>query len=291
MELLAKRLRLRLVEVDPASLLLLAGCAIFIGSFVVSLVGHSWLSEDAAHSPLILTIGTWLLIRRWGEVSHGRSGGLLALSLALLVPTLLVHVLARWLDWITLAGYSAWLALVVVGYLVAGAATMARLWFPMAYLLFALPLPKGTTVVLTQDIRLMLSDYAVRLLDLFGYPVARAGVTLFVDRYELLVEEACSGLNSMLSLTAVGLFYAHVKYGSSWRFMLVFSGLMVAVAIAANFLRVLLLILITYHLGDAAAQSFIHEAAGITLFAIALSGMFILDKLLSPVRARMLGAA
>jgi exosortase/archaeosortase family protein len=73
--------------------------------------------------------------------------------------------------------------------------------------------------------------------------------------------------------------------------MLVFTVLMVGVAMAANFLRVLLLILITYHLGDAAAQSFIHEAAGITLFAFALSGMFVLDKLLSPLRARMFGAA
>ena len=266
---------------------LLAGGAIFILSFIVSLLGHSWLNEDAAHSPLILTIGFWLLYRRWSEVSEGRSSGSPTVALALLLPMLFVHVVARWLDWITMAGYSAWLALIAVGYVFVGRATMARLWFPLFYLLFALPLPKGTTVVLTQDIRLLLSDYAVRLLDLVGYPVARAGVTLFVDRYELLVEEACSGLNSMLSLTAVGLFYAYVKYGSDWRYTILFTGLMIGVAMAANFLRVLILILITYHFGDAAAQSFIHEAAGITLFAIALAGMFILDWMLSPVRSRM----
>ncbi|HEX8534628.1 MAG TPA: exosortase [Allosphingosinicella sp.] len=291
MNSVAQLLKWKAAGADRSALPLMAGGAIFIASFVISLLNHSWLNEDAAHSPLILTIGAWLLVRRWGEVSSGRSSGSPALALAVLLPMLFVHVVAQWLDWITLAGYSAWLSLVAVGYVMAGGATMARLWFPLCYLLFALPLPKGTTVVLTQDIRLFLSDYAVRLLDLFGYPVARAGITLYVDRYELLVEEACSGLNSMLSLTAVGLFYAYVKYGSSWRYTILFTLLMIAVAMAANFLRVLLLILITYHFGDAAAQSFIHEAAGVTLFAIALAGMFALDRLLAPVRARMFRSA
>lgn len=289
MNSVAQLLKSNVAGADRSALPLIAGCAIFTGSFVVSLLGHSWLNDDAAHSPIILTIGSWLLVRRWGEVSAGRSSGSPALALAVLLPMLLVHVIARWLDWITLAGYSAWLSLVAVGYGLVGGTTLARLWFPLFYLLLALPLPKGTTVVLTQDIRLLLSDLAVRLLDLFNYPVARAGVTLFVDRYELLVEEACSGLNSMLSLTAVGLFYAYVKYGSNWRYTLLFTVLMIAVAIAANFVRVILLILITYHFGDAAAQSFIHAAAGVTLFVIALSGMFILDRLLAPVRSRMFG--
>lgn len=288
METVAKLFKAQLDWRARSSLPLMIGCALFVGSFAISLFNHSWLSEDAAHSPLILTIGTWLLVRRWREVASDGSGGSAALALVVLAPMLAIHVVAQWLDWITMAGYSAWLSLVAIGYLAIGAAALGRMWFPLFYLLFALPLPKGTTVVLTQDIRLMLSDLAVRLLDLSGYPVARAGVTLFVDRYELLVEEACSGLNSMLSLTAVGLFYAYVKYGSEWRYTILFTCLMVAVAMAANFLRVLLLILITFHLGDAAAQSFIHEAAGITLFVIALSGMFILDKLLAPLRSRML---
>jgi hypothetical protein len=44
---------------------------------------------------------------------------------------------------------------------------------------------------------------------------------------------------------------------------------------------------VTYHLGDAAAQGFIHNFAGVTMFAIALFAIFSIDRLLTPVRRRL----
>jgi exosortase len=270
-----------------AYLPLLLGGGLFVILTFISVIQQSWVSEDAAHSPLIVAIASWLLVRQWPEASATAWPGSPALALPILVPVLLAYVVAQWLEWVTIAGYTAWMALVVTAYGAIGAASLGRLWFPLAYMLLALPLPKGTTILLTQDLRLALSDYAVAVLDLIGYPVAREGVTIFVDRYQLLVEEACSGLNSMISLTAVGLFYAYVRHGSSWRYILIFTVAMVAVAMAANLVRILALMLITYHFGNAAAESFIHEAAGLTLFLLALIGMFAVDRLLAPVRARL----
>ena len=51
-------------------------------------------------------------------------------------------------------------------------------------------------------------------------------------------------------------------------------------ALAANILRVLILILITFHLGDGAGQSFLHVFAGMTLFATALLLLLGFDALL-----------
>lgn len=266
---------------------LLAGGGLFLFITLIGIVQHSWISEDAAHSPLILAIGSWLLLRGWREVSGAASPGSAALALCVLVPALLASVVAQWLEWVTIASYGAWVALVATAYAAVGAAVLGRLWFPLCYLLLALPLPRGTTVLLTQDLRLALSDYAVSALDLFHYPVARTGVAIFVERYQLLVEEACSGLNSIISLTAVGLFYTYVKYAASWRYMLIFTFFMFAVAIAANLVRIILLMLITYHFGNATAESFIHDGIGVVLFAVTLVAMFGLDKLLAPLRARL----
>ena len=58
------------------------------------------------------------------------------------------------------------------------------------------------------------------------------------------------------------------------------------VAIAANFFRVLILILLTYHAGEATAQGFMHDVAGIFMFANALLLIFLLDMLLQKVVAR-----
>jgi exosortase/archaeosortase family protein len=51
-------------------------------------------------------------------------------------------------------------------------------------------------------------------------------------------------------------------------------------------LRVIILILLTYHAGEAAAQGFLHDFAGIFMFAIALAVMFGLDELIRPIWQR-----
>jgi exosortase/archaeosortase family protein len=50
----------------------------------------------------------------------------------------------------------------------------------------------------------------------------------------------------------------------------------------SNFVRVLTLVLITYYLGEAAAQGFLHEMAGLLMFAVALFSIFALDQLAGP---------
>jgi exosortase/archaeosortase family protein len=53
----------------------------------------------------------------------------------------------------------------------------------------------------------------------------------------------------------------------------------IPIAIFSNFVRVLILILITYYLGESAAQGFLHDFAGLTMFAVALLTVFVIDSL------------
>jgi len=61
----------------------------------------------------------------------------------------------------------------------------------------------------------------------------------------------------------------------------------VPAAIFANFIRVLAVILITYYLGDDAAQGFLHSFSGITMFVFSVVGIFAVDALASPLRRRL----
>jgi exosortase/archaeosortase family protein len=95
----------------------------------------------------------------------------------------------------------------------------------------------------------------------------------------LLVADACAGLNSLIALTAVGAVYL---YAVKRRSLIVNAAVIFAlapIAIAANVARVAVLVLITLQLGYDAGQSFLHETAGLVMFAAALGGVFFVDWL------------
>ena len=114
---------------------------------------------------------------------------------------------------------------------------------------------------------------------------------LSIGPYQLLVADACSGLRSLISTSAIGLLYVYLTGHRS----VLRNGVLVAsllpIAFAANVIRVLVLVLVTFYLGDAAGQGFIHGMAGILLFVVGLIVLVALDALLGvwvvkPRRAR-----
>jgi exosortase/archaeosortase family protein len=51
----------------------------------------------------------------------------------------------------------------------------------------------------------------------------------------------------------------------------------------SNFVRVIVLVLVTYYLGEAAAQGFVHDFAGLLMFAVALLTIFAIDQAATPL--------
>lgn len=160
------------------------------------------------------------------------------------------------------------------------------------FLIFVLPYPGWMIDGLTQPLKLMISQGAEALLYLAGYPVARSGVLISLGQYRLLVADACSGLHSLIFLSALGLLYIHLTGPRRrWYYWCLVAAL-VPIALLANFLRVMILLLLTYHLGNAIAQSYWHDLAGLVLFATAFALLYALDSLLGRFsRGRAVGEA
>ena len=135
----------------------------------------------------------------------------------------------------------------------------------------------------TGPLKQHVSEIAEQVLYFFDYPVARSGVTLTVGPYQLLVADACSGLHSMFSLSAMGLLYLYLMQHGSWMRNGILIASILPIAFFANIIRVMILVLVTYHLGDEAGQGFLHGFAGILLFIVALLILFALDGLLGYV--------
>jgi exosortase B len=155
------------------------------------------------------------------------------------------------------------------------------IWFPLFFLLFMVPLPEALVAAVTAPLKSAVSYVASNVLYLMGYPVGRSGVMLTVGQYQLMVADACAGLNSMFTLEALGMFYMNLMRYTSVARNVTLAVALIPIAFCANIGRVMILVLVTYYFGDAAGQGFVHGFAGMVLFLIALMLMLVFDKLLN----------
>lgn len=266
-----------------ANLVLLVGCAILALPTMYEVATKTWTSEQGGHGPLVLATGLWAIWRELKGKDIERRPGKLAIGLPLLGLALAVFILARITGILEIEAFAMYGALVSGAYLVFGNLVMRAIWFPLLYLAFSLPPPDTVVTAVTQPIKIAISTWAVSVLHLLGYPVASSGVAIQIGQYQLLVAAACAGLNSIVTLTALCLFYVYLKHRSNVIALIVIAVAAIPVAVISNFVRVLALVLITYHFGDAAAQGFLHDFAGLLMFAVALLTIFGIDQLVSPL--------
>jgi EpsI family protein len=94
----------------------------------------------------------------------------------------------------------------------------------------------------------------------------------------MLVADACSGLNSLYSLFALGLLYAHLTGPSRPARIAILLVSVIPIAVIANILRVLALVLVTYHWGAEVANGWFHDVVGMAVFVLAFGLMVVVDK-------------
>jgi exosortase len=288
---LEKAIALKFWRRSSPSGLLLLGLVVLIAPTMAWVATVSWSQEQGAHGPIVLATGLWLLLKEGSEARHLASTGSTLTTGLLLGPALFVYWISMVTGIIEVAGLAMYAAVLVVLYAVAGSAFVRALWFPLFYLIFIFPPPDQLVVAMTQPLKAMISQLAVTFLYSAGYPVARTGVMIHIAQFELLVAAACAGLNSLISLSAIGLFYVYVRHRNSWRYAAYLMLAIVPAALLANFIRVLVLVLVTYYMGESTAQGFMHNFAAVLMFSLALGFIFLVDGLLWPLRERLAGGA
>jgi exosortase len=260
-----------------ADLLLFAGFLALIAPTLIFVATETWSGEQGAHGPIVLMTGIWLLWTKWPTVRDAvapPSAWKAALSVTFM---LVLFVLARITHIVEVEGYVMYATALAAVYALVGSRVLWKLAFPLCYLVFVFPPPETLVYTFTMPLKIAISETSIVFLQLFGYPIGGTGVTIQIGQYQLLVAAACSGLNSIVSLSALTIFYIYVRHSENLRYTAILLLAVVPVAIAANFIRVLILILLTYHAGEATAQGFMHDLAGITMFATALILIYLID--------------
>jgi exosortase B len=260
--------------------LLLFGFALLYAPAYLDLAQRVWPSDEQGHGPVILALGLWLI--------YGKRHALAALparpdilpGTALLVMGVSMHALGSTQGMLVFTILSQHLVVIGLILLFLGWRALKLIWFPLLFLLFMVPWPSSVVGAVTGPLKSAVSAAAAQMLYGLGYPVARAGVMLTVGQYQLMVADACAGLNSMFTLEALGLLYMNLmRYTSTVRNVLL-AMLIVPISFFANVIRVMILVLVTYHFGADAGEGFVHSFAGMVLFLVGLTAMLCTDWIL-----------
>jgi exosortase B len=246
----------------------------------LKLAERPWKTDNEGHGPFILIAALWLIYRHFDAFRAAERRPAPVTGWAILLLGLFALFVGRTQGLLTVeAGAQLPIACGLI-LILFGPAALRALSFPLFFLIFTFPIPGWVFDAITVPLKGLIADYVVELLYGLGYPVAQNGVIITVGAYELLVKDACSGINSLFSLSAVSLFYIHLaKHTSPLR-----NGLLIAsilpVSFAANLLRVLLLVSMTYYFGDGVTSGFFHDLSAAVLFTAALLCIFLVDSIL-----------
>jgi exosortase B len=258
----------------------LAGLALLFVPTFTSLLTGAWISEEQGHGPIIFGLALWLIYRKWPAVLAAPAGRGSRSGWAVLALGLGAYLLGRSQQILMLEIASIILVTAAVLLVKRGAVALRVLWFPFFFMLFMVPLPAEFVAIVTMPMKMAVSWATEHILFAAGYPISRAGVILQIGQYQLLVADACAGLQTLLTLEALGLFYLNLMRHPSAIRNIGLAIFIVPISFSANVIRVIVLTLITYYFGDAAGQGFLHGFAGMVLFVTALLLILSVDSLL-----------
>ena len=158
------------------------------------------------------------------------------------------------------------MALPGLSLLLLGARRTCALRVPLLIGILLVPIPYtvGTPLVL----RTLTANGVLPLLHLLGFTAVREGTQLILPRQNFLVADACSGVATLYASVASAMVLAALSTSHWRRAALLLSAPLLAVA--ANVVRVTLLVLLAHAFGTELLDTAMHEASGVATFGIVL---------------------
>lgn len=227
-----------------------------------------WLAYDYySHGFLVPVVAFWMFRAARAGLPAPRSD---ARGLALLVGAALVYLAGFLLADATLQGLSLVAAVAGVALRRYGPDGLRHVAFPIAFLLFMVPLPQSVLTPIIVGLQLQVSIAAVEVLHALGFTVLREGnVVLLPGDERLFVAEACSGITSIVTLLPLGVVLAWFTEKTALRRGAIVLAV-VPLAMLGNLVRVLLTVVAARAYGvERVTSGAVHDVAGVLTFVLA----------------------
>ncbi len=246
-----------------------------------------WMAErfsavgtNYSHGWLIPFVSAWLVWRRRVElskvpVSTSQWG------LPIVAASLILHVLASRLTIHFVSGFSLIVTMWGLVLHFYGAARCRKIWFPLSFLVFMVPLPSVFLIYFSFKFKLYAASVSTWMMQQCGVSVVQAGSTIYLPNAVVIVDDTCSGMRSLITLLALGGVVAFWQPHLTWPRRAVLWISAVPIALCANILRVAAILFVTYVYGVEVGSGLYHDASGFVTFAGAFLVLLAMERALS----------
>lgn len=156
-----------------------------------------------------------------------------------------------------------------------------KIKFPLAFLLFMIPLP--IIDIVAPPAQTIAASGSFDIVKLVGLPIQRDGNQLILPTGAFEVAVECSGLNSLISLLSLGTIYAFILEGGLlMRLTIFFSA--IPIAMIGNVLRITSVLIVGYKYGTDVAEGYFHQFSSLVLFSVALVGLFAVGRIFGKLK-------
>jgi exosortase D (VPLPA-CTERM-specific) len=259
----------RVARTDPMFAVALAAVAVIaafaaFSSGLLELVTRWTNQEEYSHGFLIPVIAAWMLWSRRDALRASLGEPSWAGIVVIFIAAIMLIV----------GDLSALYLLLQLGFVVAllgivlslGGTSLLRVTFiPIAFLIFAIPLPYFIDSELSWRLQLISSELGVFFIRLFGVSVYLTGNVIDLGTLKLQVAEACSGLRYLYPLLSLGFLAAYLFHAPLWQRALVFLSA-IPITIVMNSFRIGMVGLLVDRWGIKQAEGLLHFFEGWVIF-------------------------
>lgn len=252
----------------------------FFAPTIQSLI-QKWIKDsDWSHGAIIPFFSIYLITQKWDKIKRCPVRGAW-LGLPIILFSMAFYVFnytqtGRMLG--SFYPYTMLLCLLGVIIMTCGVPALRYLWLPWAYLLFAIPLPKGIYYTLTDPLRRIGAIVVASVLPAIPYlDVVRIGPQLEwsyqgVSGTPIGVHDACSGMRSTITLCALGVAIAYITERPWWH-RLILVAACIPIATFCNLIRILITCILHIFVDPKYAEGTYHTMLGLAVLLIAF-GLF-----------------
>ncbi len=235
-------------------------------------------SEYYGHGFIIPVISAYLIYRLRSELLQASRGTDLR-GLAQLLPGLGLFLAAVNRDVNFVQGFAMVMVIGGLIMLLWGPGRTKLLLFPVVFLAFMVPVDRLLVQQFSNPLQIYGAAVAAHTVGFIGVPVELRGTTIAIPDYTFEVAQACSGLKSIIAMSALAALFAFLVEGPWWKRVPLFvAG--APIAMAANSVRITFTLILGRAFGAEAAEGFFHTLSGLMVFVLALIGLFLMARLL-----------
>jgi len=257
-----------------------------------------WWARDSyySHGILVPFVSAFLIWQKWDDLKKMKCLES-PWGMRLIILGLAIHFLSSLFRVYFSSGFSMLVVFIGLVLYFFGSAILKKIFFPVMFLLFMIPLPMVAITGISFRLKIFAAELSTAVLNNMGILAVREGSLIKMRHAYVVVDDVCSGLRSLISLTALGSIFAYwlkipvvtlAATGSVFAYWLkgpmpkrIFIFLStIPIAIVTNMCRVVVLSVISEIWGVEYATGFVHDATGFLVFALAFIMLYAVVKII-----------